>query len=69
MLYKLHLRSQRTNRLQMYNLENDPYEKKNLVNDRNSSETLKDLKQWAMELVKEMVHARVILVGRDIFKM
>ena len=51
----------------MYNLESDPYEKKNLVKDLNSTETLKDLKQWAMELVKEMVCARVG-IGWDIFQ-
>ena len=41
--------------LELYNLDADPYERKNIIKEKASEEILGDLNRWAIQLVKEMV--------------
>ena len=41
--------------LELYNLDADPYERKNIIKEKASEEILGDLNRSAIQLVKEMV--------------
>ena len=49
--------------MELYNIETDPIEKNNILDDENSLEILADLRQWSMQLVKEMVSGSLELVS------
>ena len=39
----------------MYNLEDDPEEKNDIINEISSQKVLRELETWALQLVSEMV--------------